>query len=152
MNANATNFVHELDMHDVISLFERARSFKPQREINVLFSGGEATFSPVFLDAVHHAKSVGFHRLHVATNGIRFAQEKDFAVRARAAGLHAVYLQLDGVTDVRGVASIFHVRIVRWFEPYSRCWLQVASLAVKLLPFSGLRIATRSKVGHRIGV
>jgi len=99
MDANAASYVHELDMQDVTALFERARSFKPQREINVLFSGGEATLSPIFLDAVGHAKSRGFHRLHVATNGIRFAQEKDFAVKAKAAGLHAVYLQFDGVTE-----------------------------------------------------
>src|SRR5580658_2787457 len=114
MDANATSFVHELDMRDVTALFERATSFKPQREINVLFSGGEATLSPIFLDAVRHAKSVGFHRLHVATNGIRFAQEEDFAVRAKAAGLHGVYLQFDGVTeaknDHRGVGNYMDVK------------------------------------------
>ena len=99
MDANAASYVHELDMQDVTALFERATSFKPQREINVLFSGGEATLSPIFLDAVRHAKSKGFHRLHVATNGIRFAQEKDFALKAKMAGLHAVYLQFDGVTE-----------------------------------------------------
>jgi hypothetical protein len=99
MDANAAGYVHELDMQDVTGVFERAKSFKPQREINVLFSGGEATLSPIFLDAIQHAKSVGFHRLHVATNGIRFAQEREFAVRARAAGLHGVYLQFDGVTE-----------------------------------------------------
>ena len=99
MDANATRFVHELDIQDVRDLFARAMSFKPQREINILFSGGEATLSPIFLEAVRHAKSMGFHRLHVATNGIRFAQEKDFAVKAKAAGLHAVYLQFDGVTE-----------------------------------------------------
>jgi uncharacterized radical SAM superfamily Fe-S cluster-containing enzyme len=114
MDANAANYVHELDMQDVTALFERAMSFKPQREINVLFSGGEATLSPIFLDAVGHAKSRGFHRLHVATNGIRFAQEKDFAVKAKAAGLHAVYLQFDGVTEEknshRGIGNYMDVK------------------------------------------
>ena len=99
MDANASSFVHELDMEDVKAIFERAVSFKPQREINVLFSGGEATLSPIFLDAIKHAKSMGFHRLHVTTNGIRFAQDSDFAVRAREAGLHGVYLQFDGTTE-----------------------------------------------------
>jgi len=114
MDANAASYVHELDMQDVTALFERATSFKPQREINVLFSGGEATLSPIFLDAVRHAKSKGFHRLHVATNGIRFAQEKDFAVKAKAAGLHAVYLQFDGVTEEknrhRGIGNYMDVK------------------------------------------
>jgi len=114
MDANATNFVHELDMHDVRSVFARATSFKPHREINVLFSGGEATLSPIFLDAVRHAKSLGFHRIHVATNGIRFAQDREFAVQAKAAGLHAVYLQFDGVTDQRnrhrGIGNYMEVK------------------------------------------
>ena len=115
MDANGAGYVHELDMQDVTALFERARSFKPQREINVLFSGGEATLSPIFLDAVEHAKSVGFHRLHVATNGIRFAQERDFAAKARTAGLHGVYLQFDGVTDEknshRGIGNCMELKL-----------------------------------------
>ena len=115
MDANGAGYVHELDMQDVTALFERARSFKPQREINVLFSGGEATLSPIFLDAVEHAKSVGFHRLHVATNGIRFAQERDFAAKARTAGLHGVYLQFDGVTDEknrhRGIGNYMELKL-----------------------------------------
>ena len=115
MDANAASYVHELDMQDVTGLFERAKSFKPQREINVLFSGGEATLSPIFLDAVWHAKNVGFHRLHVATNGIRFAQERDFAGRTRAAGLHGVYLQFDGVSDEknshRGIGNYMELKL-----------------------------------------
>jgi len=75
MDANALSYVHELDMQHVRSVFKGAESFKPQREINVLFSGGEATLSPIFLEAVRHAKSVGFHRLHVATNGIRLGAD-----------------------------------------------------------------------------
>jgi len=43
MDANSASYIHELDIQDVKALFERAKSFKPQREINVLFSGGEAT-------------------------------------------------------------------------------------------------------------
>lgn len=114
MDANAASFVHELDMQDVTVLFERAMSFKPQREINILFSGGEATLSPIFMDAVRHAKSIGFHRLHVTTNGIRFAQEVDFAAQAKAAGLHAIYLQFDGVTEEknahRGLGNYMDVK------------------------------------------
>jgi 7,8-dihydro-6-hydroxymethylpterin dimethyltransferase len=99
MDANAASYVHELIIEDIKVIFSNALSFKPQREINVLFSGGEPTVSPIFLDAVRHAKSVGFHRLHVATNGVHFAESSDLAFRAKEAGLHAVYLQLDGVSE-----------------------------------------------------
>jgi len=99
MDANAASYVHELNMEDIKAIFNNALSFKPQREINILFSGGEPTLSPIFLEAVQHAKSRGFHRLHVATNGARFAQSRDFAFEAKEAGLHAIYLQLDGVSE-----------------------------------------------------
>ena len=114
MDANATTYVHELGMEDIKAVFEKAAAFKPQREINVLFSGGEATLSPILLDAIRHAKSMGFHRVHVATNGIRFAQERDFALEAKAAGLHAVYLQFDGVSEAknrhRGIGNYTEVK------------------------------------------
>lgn len=115
MDANAASYVHELSMEDIKVIFSNALSFKPQREINILFSGGEPTVSPIFLDAVRHAKSVGFPRLHVATNGIEFARNKDFALQAREAGLHGVYLQLDGVSEEknkhRGLGNYMPVRL-----------------------------------------
>ena len=114
MDANAVGHVHELDLDDIKLILERARSFKPRREINILFSGGEPTISPFFLDAIRSAREMGFKRLHVATNGIRFAQDADFAQQAREAGLHSVFLQLDGVSDEsnshRGVSNLFRVK------------------------------------------
>src|SRR5437588_75569 len=114
MDANAASYAYELSMEDIKIIFSNALSFKPQREINILFSGGEPTVSPIFLDAVRHAKSVGFHRLHVATNGIEFAKNSDLALQAREAGLHGVYLQLDGVSEEknkhRGLGNYMAVR------------------------------------------
>jgi 7,8-dihydro-6-hydroxymethylpterin dimethyltransferase len=114
MDANAAGYVHELKMEDIKTLFDNAVSFKPQREVNVLFSGGEPTLSPIFLEAVRHAKSMGFHRLHVATNGVRFAESRDFALQAKEAGLHAVYLQYDGVSEEknkhRGLGNYMEVK------------------------------------------
>ena len=114
MDANAASYVHELEMEDIKALFDRAVSFKPQREVNVLFSGGEPTLSPIFLEAVQYAKSRGFHRLHVATNGLRFAESRDFAFQTKAAGLHAVYLQCDGVSEEknkhRGLGNYMEVK------------------------------------------
>jgi uncharacterized radical SAM superfamily Fe-S cluster-containing enzyme len=115
MDANAASYIHELRMADIEAIFANAVSFKPQREINVLFSGGEPTLSPIFLEVVEHAKSMGFHRLHVATNGVRFAESRDFAFQAKAAGLHAVYLQCDGVSEEknkhRGLGNYMEVKM-----------------------------------------
>ena len=115
MDANASSYVHELSVEEVEMLFRNAASFKPQRQINVLFSGGEPTLSPIFFEALRLAKSMGFYRLHVATNGLRFAESRDFAARAKAAGLHAVYLQCDGVSDQknehRGLGNYMEVKL-----------------------------------------
>ena len=136
MDANATAYVHELGLEDVEALFKRAVSFKPQREINVLFSGGEATLSPILFDAMRHAKSMGFHRIHIATNGIRFAQSKDFAFQARAAGLHAVYLQFDGVSEEknkhRGIGN----------------YMDVKRLALENIAAAGMRTSLQVSVVH----
>jgi len=114
MDANHAPYVHELSMTDVEQIFERTRSFKPQRDFNILFAGGEPTIAHHFLDAISHARSVGFKRICVVTNGIRFAQERDFAAHAAAAGVHQVYLQLDGPSNEshgpRGVANLFDVK------------------------------------------
>src|SRR2546430_16543931 len=70
MDANASSYVHELSIEDIKTILNNALSFKPQREINILFSGGEPTVSPIFLDAVTNAKAMGSHRLHRATTGM----------------------------------------------------------------------------------
>jgi 7,8-dihydro-6-hydroxymethylpterin dimethyltransferase len=138
MDANAVGHVHELELDDIKRILQRARSFKPQREINILFSGGEPTISPFFLDAIHSAKEMGFKRLHVATNGIRFAQDADFAQQAREAGLHSVFLQLDGVSDEsnshRGVSNLFRVK----------------QEAMENLANAGLRITLQVTVANRV--
>jgi 7,8-dihydro-6-hydroxymethylpterin dimethyltransferase len=115
MDANAVNYVHELSVEQVETLFRNAASFRPQRQINVLFSGGEPTLSPIFFEALRVAKSMGFHRLHVATNGLHFAESRDFAAQSKAAGLHAVYLQCDGVSEEknkhRGLGNYMEVKL-----------------------------------------
>jgi uncharacterized radical SAM superfamily Fe-S cluster-containing enzyme len=90
-------------------------SFKPKRQIIILFSGGEPTLSPYYLEAVAYAKKVGFYRILAATNGIRFAEDIEFCKAAKAAGQHGVYLQFDGVSEEknkhRGVGNLFDVKL-----------------------------------------
>ena len=83
--------------------------------MTVQFSGGEPTISPIFLDAVRYARTVGYFSVQAATNGIRFAQEPAFAQQAREAGLRIAYLQFDGVSEQanahRKVANLFDVKL-----------------------------------------
>ena len=88
---------------------------KPRRQVIILFSGGEPTLSPYYLEAVAYAKKIGFYRILAATNGIRFAEDLEFCKAAKAAGQHGVYLQFDGVSEEknkhRGVGNLFDVKL-----------------------------------------
>src|SRR3954467_12071345 len=115
MDANQVGYVHEPTFEDTKAILDRAVSFKPRRQIIILFSGGEPTLSPYFLDAVAYAKKVGFYRILAATNGIRYAEDIEFCRQAKEAGQHGVYLQFDGVSEEknkhRGVGNLFDVKL-----------------------------------------
>jgi uncharacterized radical SAM superfamily Fe-S cluster-containing enzyme len=115
MDANQVGYVHEPTFEDTKAILDRAVSFKPKRQIIILFSGGEPTLSPYFLEAVAYAKKVGFYRILAATNGIRYAEDIEFCKQAKEAGQHGVYLQFDGVSEEknkhRGVGNLFDVKL-----------------------------------------
>ncbi|MGH9916945.1 MAG: radical SAM protein, partial [Pyrinomonadaceae bacterium] len=83
MDANQVGYVHEPTFEDTKAILDRAVSFKPRRQVIILFSGGEPTLSPYYLDAVRYAKKVGFYRILAATNGIRFAEDIEFCRAAK---------------------------------------------------------------------
>jgi uncharacterized radical SAM superfamily Fe-S cluster-containing enzyme len=115
MDANRLDHVYEPSLDEIKSLLDQASSVEPKREFNVLFSGGEPTLSPHFLSAVSYARSIGLNRLHVATNGIKFAESREFAEAAHAAGLHGVFLQIDGMTEKknahRGIGNYLDIKL-----------------------------------------
>ena len=114
VDANQVGYVHELTWPDITKILDDALSLKPRRRLSVQFSGGEPTLAPYFLDAVAYAKKLGYHWTQAASNGIRFAQEPEFARDAGRAGLRLVYLQFDGVSNEshshRQVGNLFDVK------------------------------------------
>jgi len=115
MDANQVGYVHELTLDEVKQLLNDAITIQPRRQLSVQFSGGEPTISPHFLDAVRYAREVGFFSVQAATNGIRFAQDPEFATAAREAGLRIAYLQFDGIGEEanshRKVKNLFEVKL-----------------------------------------
>jgi uncharacterized radical SAM superfamily Fe-S cluster-containing enzyme len=115
MDANQVGYVHELTWDDIKEILDNSISIKPRRQMSVQFSGGEPTLSPYFLEALAYARQVGFQSTQCATNGIRFAQDPEFARQAKAAGLRLAYLQFDGVGNEnhahRGVGNLFDVKL-----------------------------------------
>jgi uncharacterized radical SAM superfamily Fe-S cluster-containing enzyme len=114
MDANGIGYVHEPDFETIRLLLDRAKAARPKADINILFSGGEPTLSPNLLPAISHANALGFKRLYMATNGIKLAQEPDFAGACHAAGLHGILLQLDGTNNAAhaylGAANLFDIK------------------------------------------
>ncbi|MEP6925565.1 MAG: radical SAM protein [Pyrinomonadaceae bacterium] len=115
MDANQVGYVHEPTFEDTKAILDRAVSFKPRRQIIILFSGGEPTISPHFLESVAYARKIGFYRILAATNGIRYAEDIEFCKAAKEAGQHGVYLQFDGTSEEknkhRGVGNLFDVKL-----------------------------------------
>jgi len=114
MDANGIGYVHEPDLETIRLLLDRARAARPNADVNILFSGGEPTLATSLLPAINHAKALGFKRLYMATNGIKLAQEPGFARACRAAGLHGIYLQLDGTSNAAhaylGAVNLFDIK------------------------------------------
>ena len=64
----------------------------------VILSGGEATLHPRFTDLVRYARSIGYDRVQVVTNGYNLA-DKGFYLRCRSAGLGEITFSLHGHTE-----------------------------------------------------
>jgi tetraether lipid synthase len=115
MDANQVGYVHELEWDEVQKMLDDAASIKPRRQLSVQFSGGEPTLSPHFLPAIRYARQIGYFSVQCATNGIRFAQDEDFARQAAEAGLRFAYLQFDGVGNEhnqhRKVGNLYDVKL-----------------------------------------
>ncbi|HVW29410.1 MAG TPA: radical SAM protein [Polyangiaceae bacterium] len=115
MDANQVGYVHELGWPDVQKILDDSITIKPRRQLSVQFSGGEPTLSPFFLQAIEYAREIGYFCVQCASNGIRFAQEPEFCVAAKKAGLRLVYLQFDGVSNEahrhRKVGNLFDVKL-----------------------------------------
>jgi len=81
----------------------------------VQFSGGEPTLSPIFLDSMRYAREIGYFAIQAATNGLRFAEDRDFAFAAREAGLRMAYLQFDGIGNEanshRKIGNLFDAKL-----------------------------------------
>jgi uncharacterized radical SAM superfamily Fe-S cluster-containing enzyme len=84
------------------------RANKPVPTMALQFSGGEPTIRKDLLDLIKTAKELGIRHVEVNTNGIRIAQDPEYAKQLKAAGCSTIYLQFDGLTSevykyIRGV-------------------------------------------------
>lgn len=66
---------------------------------NLQLSGGEPTVRPDLPKIVALARKAGFTFIQVNSNGLKFAEDPELAIRLRDQGLSSVFLQFDDTTD-----------------------------------------------------
>src|SRR5260370_3281690 len=59
MDANQVGYLPQPTFQDTKAILDRAVSFKPRRQVIILFSGGEPTTSPYYFEAVANADKLG---------------------------------------------------------------------------------------------
>ncbi|MDD5557189.1 MAG: radical SAM protein [bacterium] len=97
-NANVTGYVYQPSLDQVAAMLRTYRNERPVAGRIIQYSGGEPTLHPQFFEILRMTGRMGFTHIQLASNGIRFA-DPEFAMRAKEAGLHTIYLQFDGLDD-----------------------------------------------------
>lgn len=98
-NSNAAGYVYEPSFDEIVEMMEVLRASRPVPAPAIQFAGGEPTIYPRFFDVIRAASKLGFAQIQVATNGLKLANDPEFAQQMLDAGLHTVYLQFDGLDD-----------------------------------------------------
>ena len=98
-NADASGRLLELSIDQVRNMLDTVLSTNEVQPICLQYTGGEPTVHPLFLEALREADKRNFTQVQIATNGIKFAYDPEFAFQASEAGLNTAYLQFDGMND-----------------------------------------------------
>ncbi len=104
-NANAAGYVYEPSYAEVVKMMENLRANQPVPTPAIQFSGGEPTIYPRFFDVIRKARELGFAQVQIATNGIKIANDPEFANKMKDAGVQTVYLQFDGLKEENYIAA-----------------------------------------------
>jgi uncharacterized radical SAM superfamily Fe-S cluster-containing enzyme len=98
-DAGARGGVVEPSLDQVRRLLDQVLSAHASQPLCLQYTGGEPTLHPQFLDMLREAKSRNLMQVQIATNGLCFARDPEFAFQAGEAGLNAAYLQFDALSD-----------------------------------------------------
>lgn len=95
--ADATKENFEPSLDDIKEMYYTV--LKTGNKPSIQISGGEPTVRDDIDEIVKMGKDIGFPHIQVNTNGIRIANEKDYALKLKKAGTDLIYLQFDGLND-----------------------------------------------------
>jgi uncharacterized radical SAM superfamily Fe-S cluster-containing enzyme len=98
-SSNATGRLCQISLDQLDKILDKAMEIRPCPPTCLQLVGGEPTIHKDFIEAVRHVKARGFNHIQVASNGLKFSESLEFTQAASEAGLDAVYLQFDGLSD-----------------------------------------------------
>ena len=99
---------------------------------NIQLSGGEPTVREDLATIITLGREKGFAFIQLNTNGLRLAQEPNYALCLKKAGLSSVFLQFDGISHDTHIA--LRGRDLTAIKEQALLHCQAAGLAVVLVP------------------
>ncbi len=99
---------------------------------NIQLSGGEPTVRDDLPAIITLGRSKGFSFIQLNTNGLRLAQESNYALGLKDAGLRSIFLQFDGLSRATHIA--LRGRDLTKIKEQALHHCQAAGLAVVLVP------------------
>lgn len=98
-NARKSGYVYEPTVEQIRKMLETLIHEKPVPCYAIQFAGGEPTVRKDLPELINMAKSMGFIQVQIATNGMKFAQSKEYCKELRKTPVSTIYMQFDGVTE-----------------------------------------------------
>lgn len=89
----------EPDLSEIEQKYDELIRLSEERKYNIQLSGGEPTVRDDLPEIVELAKAKGFEYVQLNTNGKRIGLEEDYAHILKQAGVDAVFMQFDGLTE-----------------------------------------------------
>ena len=128
--ADATKETYEPDLADIRTLYETAQQYGG--DCSIQLSGGEPTVREDLPEIIRMGKEMGFSHIQVNTNGLRLAQDPEYAQLLKAAGADLIFLQFDSTED----AVNEQIRGIKLFEAKCKAieHCRRAELGVLLVP------------------
>lgn len=95
--ADAEKASFDPSLERIEAMYRTARKYGGVCSIQL--SGGEPTLRKDLPEVIRLGKQMGFPHIQVNTNGLRLAEDPEYAAVLAEAGADLVYLQFDGVSD-----------------------------------------------------
>lgn len=98
-NAAAAGYLYEPTKEEIFAMIDNLVANRPVSTKALQFSGGEPTLREDLPELVKRAHEAGIPHVEVNTNGIRIANNLEYARSLAEAGVSTFYLQFDGVRN-----------------------------------------------------